>query len=164
MVEEEDSLAPVRSVDQSEILDHLQNIVVQGAALSRYFWPTKDKRKPTWREHHERGLKLRGALALTEASPLKSRALRNAIEHFDERLDIYLQSGIVGTILPEYVGFLPKEGGVPLHLFRAYYVDIGVFQLLDERIKIPELAEEINRVHEALELADKNGGRLTGPG
>ena len=100
--------------DQEATLNHLQNIVGMGAALSRYFWPVRAG-------HEKRGEILRERFKVTDSSPLKSRDLRNEIEHFDEKLDVYLSKGIVGVIIPHYIGPFLENGGVPSHLFRAYY-------------------------------------------
>jgi hypothetical protein len=32
---------PLAAIDTEDVLNHLQNIVVQSAALSRYFWPVR---------------------------------------------------------------------------------------------------------------------------
>lgn len=135
------------------ILNDLQNIIVNGAALSRYFWPVR-------KGHEERAAHLREALTITDDNPLYSRELRNAIEHFDERLDKYLSSGIVGVVIPEYVGPKPYDDGVPGHFFRAFFTDIGVFRLLEADHEMEPIVDEIIRVYELLEKADENGGNL----
>jgi hypothetical protein len=135
------------------ILNELQNVIINGAALSRYCWPVR-------KGHEERAEHIREALSVSEDNPLYSRDLRNAIEHFDERLDKYLSSGIVGILIPEYVGPKPYGGGVPGHFFRAFFTDIGVFRLLETEHGMEPLAEEIIRINDLLEKADKSGGRL----
>lgn len=135
------------------ILNDLQNIVVQGAALSRYFWPVRKK-------HEERGRHLREAFNVNDGNPLQARELRNAIEHFDERLDTYLSSEIVGFIIPEFVGIRPNEGGVRGHFFRAFFIDCGIFRLLDVEYEISSFENEIIRLYEELKKADSNGGHF----
>ncbi len=135
------------------ILNELQNVVIQGGALSRYFWPVR-------KGHEERGHQLRQALAVGDDSPLHDRNLRNAIEHFDEKLDAYLSSGLVGYIFPEFVAPRPREDGMQGHFFRAYFIDCGVFRLLDGEYEIEPLALEIQRISAALEEADENCSRL----
>jgi hypothetical protein len=137
--------------NQSQILNYLQNIVVQGAALSRYFWPVR-------KEHKLRGQKLRKAYKVTESSPLKSRDLRNEIEHFDEKLDAYLAGGIFGVILPQYIGPLPNVSAIPSHVFRAYYTDKAVIEILGKRYEINPITKEIGRIHKL--LVNSNGGRF----
>lgn len=127
---------PLQKFDPQIILNELQNIIVQGAAVSRYFWPVGEK-------HRQRGADVRQMYSVREDSPLKSRELRNAIEHFDERLDKYLEQVIVGEIFPHYLGAEPPRSGVKRHFFRAYFIDTGVFQILDHRFEIEPLAKEI---------------------
>jgi hypothetical protein len=129
----------LRDADPEAVLNELQNIIVQGAAVSRYFWPVRNK-------YAARGETLRLMYKVTDESPLRSRELRNAIEHFDERLDDYLAEGIVGNIYPAYLGRERKSNGVPEHFFRAYFVDTGVFQLLEHRFEIDPLSKELWRL------------------
>ena len=148
-----DSDDPLADLDQHSVLNELQNIVVHGAAVSRYFWPVR-------KGHEQRANQLRNAFNITEESPLFSRNLRNDIEHLDEKLDRYLEKGITGHILPEYFGPTGRSSGVPTHFFRAYFIDSGEFQLLDKRYKIQPLADAISDLHEALERRDGRGGRI----
>ena len=90
---------------------------------------------------------------------MKNRDLRNEMEHLDENLDAYVSDGIAGYIFPAYIGPLP-EGDVPTHMFRAYYVDAGIFEMLGKRYEIEPIANEIVRVHDRLMFCDTNGGRL----
>lgn len=136
---EEDSSLTLAEVDTESVLDELQNIVLQGAAVSRYFWPVRDA-------HRDRGDALRIQYGVTDESPLRSRDLRNLIEHFDERLDNYLSKGIVGEIFPHYLGQEPPPSQVKRHFFRAYFLNTGVFEMLGQRYEIDPLSREIWRI------------------
>ena len=125
------------------ILDELQNMVLQAGALSRYFWPVR-------KAHHARGQHLRESFALDDTSPLHNRDLRNAMEHFDERLDAYVGAGVAGVFIPEYVGRKPGDDGVAGHFFRAFFFDLGTFRLLDEEFIVKPLADELIFVHNHL--------------
>lgn len=142
-------------LDRRAMLGELQNIIVQAAALSRYFWPVRQG-------HEARAKQLRAAFDVADDNPLKNRDLRNEIEHFDERLDAYLSEEIAGYTFPEFVGPLLESDGVPTHIFRAYYIDAGLFEMLGKRYEIEPLAHEILRVHDRLLFADRNGGRFGG--
>jgi hypothetical protein len=63
--------------------------------------------------------------------------------------DAYVSDGITGYIFPEYVGPL-QEDDAPLHIFRAYDVDAGIFGMLSKRYEIEPSANEILRVHDRL--------------
>lgn len=69
-----------------EIVDGIQALVTQGAALSRYFWPARNNAL-----HNARAAQLRQGLQVREDSPLRNRNLRNHLEHFDERLDLFCE-------------------------------------------------------------------------
>jgi len=89
------------------VLNHLQNIALQGAAISRFFWPVGNK-------YQRRGAFLRERFKLDDSSPLRSRELRNRMEHYDEYLDDYFATErMVGHILPDYVGPEPVEEECP---------------------------------------------------
>jgi hypothetical protein len=145
--------ADLDRLDTDALLNNLQNIVVQGAALSRYFWPTRTG-------HESRAARLRDALGVKTDNPLQNRDLRNEIEHFDEKLDAYLVQGIFGVIVPQYVGPLAGRGDISTHMFRAYYIDMGLFEMLGRRYEIGPIADEIVRLHRCLVYSDENGGRL----
>ena len=145
----------LRERDTDAILDNFQNIAIQGAALSRYLWPSKDRGLHRLRARH-----LRRALGAKRDSPVRNRDLRNQMEHFDERLDLYLDSGIVGNIFPSYIGPFSGNQQVPTHLFRAYYFDTGVFEVLGHRYAMQPIADEIGRIHDALVECTLSGFRL----
>lgn len=136
---DENSSLRLTDIDTESVLNELQNIVLQGAAVSRYFWPIRNG-------HEKRGKALRNQYGITDESPLRSRELRNLIEHFDERLDNYLSKGIVGNIIPHYLGREPPPSQVKRHFFRAYFLDSGVFEMLGQRYEIDPLSRELWRI------------------
>jgi len=142
---------PYEALYGTRFLAELQSLVVHAAALSRYFWPVG-------KDHRWRGSELREVFGIADDNPLRSRELRNAIEHFDERLDRYLADGIVGYILPEYIGPTIKKDGVPAHIFRAYYVETARFQLLGDTHEIQPIASEVGKIYSRLVKMDKDGG------
>lgn len=101
---------------------------------------------------------MREVFEVNESSPLVNRGLRNSIEHFDERLDLYLQGGMVGYIFPSLILPEPEDSEVPHHIFRAYYLKEGLFQILGERYEIQPIVNEMARIHDLLVRSDGNGG------
>jgi hypothetical protein len=144
---------PISALPVQYILTELQNVIIHAAALSRYFWPVNTN-------HAWRGVQLRNAFQINDSSPLRPRDLRNSIEHFDERLDDFLEVDVIGHVLPQYVGPFPQSGPVQQHFFRAYYIDSGVFELLGMRYEVEPIAAEVSRLHEALQRMNSLGGRL----
>lgn len=86
--------------DDMPVLNQLQNIINQGGAISKFFWPP-DKR------YKKRGEVLRNSLGVTAGNPLESRRLRNLVEHYDEYLDDYLKTVTAGVFTPHYFGPTP---------------------------------------------------------
>lgn len=144
----------VGKLPETAILNELQNMIIHAGALSRYFWPTR-------RGNHKRGVMLCEIFDMSETSPLRSRELRDSIEHFDERLDNYFAEGAFGCFFPEYVGGKPIDDGVPGHFFRAFFTDTLAFRLLNAEFLIRPIADELLFVHQHLIYMDQNGGRFS---
>lgn len=124
-----------------QILNHLHNIFLHAASISRYFWPAQ---KGEGKLHHKRARQLKNLFNIDGNSPLKCRNLRNCLEHFDENLDIYLNDKpIVGYVIPSYVGPTVESDGVPSHLFRAYYMDTAIFEVLGQKFQVQPIVNAI---------------------
>jgi len=81
------------------------------------------------------------------------------MEHFDEKLSDYLEQDVVGNVYPSYVGPRP-DTDVPTHMFRAYFLDAGEFEILGKRYAIQPLADEIGLIYQRLKDCDSDGGRF----
>lgn len=136
--------------NQKLLIDSVQNIINQSALISRFFWPVSKESV-----HKKRGQKLRQVYGITESNLLKNRDVRNFIEHFDEKLDLYLNQFITGLIIPSYVG--PRISLEAKHLFRAYFIDEAIFKILDLEYAIIPIVDEIERIHFLLENDMKTG-------
>ena len=143
---------------KDQLLDCLQNFINHSAAIARYFFPSMIGGKGEKVLHKNRASFLRKVFDVSESSPLHDKKLRNAIEHFDERLDMYLEGGVVGNIFPSLILDKPKETDVPHHIFRAYYLNDGIYQVLGEQHSVQPILDEVMRGHELLENFDENGG------
>lgn len=137
------------------IISGVQTVVVQAASVSRFFWPAR-----VGEVHLSRAQRLKTALEMSEESPLRSRDLRNRLEHLDELLDDFCGQLTAGVILPTYVGPIGEESGVPTHLFRAYYTDVGVFEILGHRFEVQPILNELRFLHSRLLRCVANGVRL----
>lgn len=146
---------------KDELLDCLQNFINHSGAVARYFFPSFGGMKKDKKDiHQKRADHLRRIFEVDETSPFHNKKLRDAIEHFDERLDRYLEEGIVGQIFPSLILNRPEETEVPHHIFRAYYLNEGIYQVLGERHHIQPILDEMVRVHDFLVKFDENGGML----
>ena len=138
------------------LIDLAENIINQAATISRYFWPTKQ----TPKIHRLRGEKLRENLLINDDNILKSRGVRNFIEHFDENLDKFLTKPIAGSFLPKSVVFNSIELDEVTFVFRAYIVNEFIYKTLDRDVCISPLIKEMYRIHNLLVDFNSNGGRL----
>ena len=142
----------ITSFSLDRILNPVQNIIQQGAALSRYFWPSdKSDRRA------KRARLLKEKIIVSEQSALKSRTLRNIIEHFDEKLDDYLAEGIAGQIIPEFVGDLSGDREVPIHVFRGFDPATTTFEILGNKFEVEPIVAEIMQIEVRLSAMREKG-------
>ncbi len=137
------------------IINGVQAVAAQGATISRYFWPARAKEP-----HLSRAARLRTGLGVSESSQLRNRDLRNRLEHLDEKLDDFCRQLVAGVILPTYVGPMRADSAAPTHYFRAYYTDVGVFEILGHRFHIQPLLDEIQTLHKRLLRCAEAGSRI----
>lgn len=138
-----------------QLFEQLQNILHQAGCISRYLFPPWQKKM-----HLGRALHLRQALVVTQSSALADRELRDAIEHFDERLDKYLAQNVFGQFVPEDVRESPPGSDVPMHVFKGFYTDRLLFVLLGKPYEMAPIVEEMCRIHAALQGCVERGYRL----
>jgi hypothetical protein len=144
-----------KSVNDDLIIDMAQNIINRAASISRYFWPSRSDEI-----HKGRGQRLREAFEISDSNPIKDKNMRNFIEHFDERLDVYLSNGIAGSVIPSYVGNRITASLTINHFFRAFYLEDWTFQVLGLEFKLQPIINELIRIHLLLEKFKTEGGRL----
>lgn len=145
--------------DEDEVLYSAQDIITQAAALSRYFWPMRAKTKL----HKLRADFLRKVFGMEESNVIRSREMRNLIEHFDERLDTFLARPIAGNFVPEFVGPTRLHDPNITVYFRAYDTEKGIFFALGECFVMEPIIDEILRIHEMLKEFLNNGHRFRLP-
>jgi len=141
------------AVDDALVI--LLEIMNHAASLSRYFWPVSN-REP----HRGRGQRLRDVYTIDGHSPLKNRNVRNAVEHFDERLDNLLSEFPTSNILPSYFGSRANFDTQSAICFIGYLVDDQVIKILDTETKIPEVLSEIEKIQATLKIQVSNGHKF----
>jgi len=129
-------------------------------ALSRFFWQSLYGKESKARRQLKlaRATKLRRAFDLTDHSGLRNRALRDFLEHFDERLDTYLLHHDRGYFFPsDQVGDSTLADEPDGHIFKLVDPGKSSFVLLGEKYDYSEVRKEVERIHKlALEM-EKNG-------
>lgn len=132
------------------LISSVQDAIGHAAALSRYFWPSI----PAKVEQHikelrgNRGTKLRDAFGLNDNSPLFNRDLRNAWEHFDERLDTYLIGLDSGNFFPTcLLGSHTMADDEISRIFKLLDVYNGCLVLLDQKYFFDPIIDEVERIY-----------------
>ena len=134
-------------VDPAEVVASVHEALGHTAALSRFFFPAH--KRPL---ADARATNLRKTFAVENASPLMDRELRNALEHFDERLDDYLLGDIVGHIFPGPLiddSELANEPGG--HVFRLVNPAKQIFVLLGRTHNFAAVRLEVHRIADLAE-------------
>ncbi|CAK3053995.1 conserved hypothetical protein [Vibrio crassostreae] len=154
-------------ISPSYLVALVQEAVGHAAALSRYFWPTPNKKKAIANQmelRSARASKLRFAFEQTEHSPLYNRDLRNAWEHFDERLDEYLLSHMAGTFYPTAIIGSHEEADAPTnHIFKLLDTENECLVLMNEKYFYLPIYQEVKKVFDLAMQFDNEGARLPRP-
>ena len=130
--------------DSSVIAATLQEALVHSASLSRFFWPSPRDRTGV---AIARGGKLRSTFGLKDDSPLQNRGLRDALEHFDERLDEFLLEEHVGNFFPTpVIADASLTDAHLLHVFRLVDPKKEIFVLFGKPYKFGPLRKEVEVV------------------
>lgn len=152
------------SLPDGEVVSLVQEALGHTAALSRFFNPSGLGGKggaPMRRLAEARAKKLREAFEIGQNSPIWNRKLRDALEHFDERLDRYLLRDAVGIFFPN-----PVVGAAELtedqlgHIFKLVDPESQQFVILGEKFDFGQVYDEVVRVFRLAETMDENGARL----
>ena len=142
------------------LISVVQEAVGHAAALSRYFWPSSIGRKSQKNLQllkSKRGKKLREFFGLDEKSPLYNRDLRNAWEHFDERLDQYLVGRDSGMFFPTCkIGSHNLANNPVDQFFKLLDIDAECLVLMEEKYFFGPIRLEVERVANKINEFVKN--------
>lgn len=137
----------------------LQEAVGHAGALSKYFWPApmKVKGRKKFKELIlKRGEYLRKMFDLDESSPLYNRDLRNAWEHFDERLDDYLLNCDAGYFFPCCIIDDHTLSDDPTgHIFKLLDPKSECLVLMGQKFFFRPIWDEVNRIFGHLQKNQK---------
>lgn len=131
----------------------LQAMLVCAANLSKLLWGSEGKgleeqRKP-----------LRDSLGVTDDSHLRSRALRNDFEHFDERLDDWHKKG-THSYAGRNIGATARvhPDGDPYDRFQHYDPETEIVTFWRHSVSIPDLRRAIDDLEPRARHAIEHGG------
>lgn len=143
-----------QATEADYLVSVLQEAVGHAAALSRYFWPSPSGTKKSQLQNlkKKRGEFLRNLFGLNENSPLYDRDLRNAWEHFDERLDIYFIENIAGMFYPLSMIGSHTEADSPIgHVFKLLDPEEECLVLMNRKYFFAPIREEVEKIYTFLE-------------
>lgn len=143
--------------DHAAIVSAVHEALNHCGGISKVFW-TPDKRNKL---AQARAAKLRTAFGLDDTSALNNRALRNALEHFDERLDDFLMESPVGMFFPGGL-VAPSElaDERPGQIFRLVDPWARVFVVFNEKYPFQGIFNEAQQVSDKVKRCMESGGRL----
>ncbi|AKJ94575.1 hypothetical protein TVD_03955 [Thioalkalivibrio versutus] len=150
--------------DSENAVAAAQEAIGHAGAVSRFFWPVDGpRREPSELKElrKRRGEALRSAFDLSDDSPLANRDLRNAWEHFDERLDQYLLGIDAGVMLPGCIvddhSIADDPNG---YTFKVLDPTAECLVLVGTRYFYGAIRDEVHRIYLTALECDRDGDRL----
>ena len=150
-----------REPDHNRFWPGFEDFVLATAQMSKMFWPITSGSEAAKKAKAARGSRLRHLLGVAEDSPIYSRACRNHLEHFDERIDTWLGAGTRGLRFDFNVfsGYSDDDPALRQQM-RAINLSTGSIIVLGEVLRpqpiVDALGELWNRVPGAVEQARKD--------
>lgn len=151
---------------EEEFFRASHSFLVHAANVSRLIWPPQPLRFPKVsfesrrRMAEERGKELRRLLCMPESSAdhlLGNRDLRNFLEHFDHRLDQFLQEKKPAFFADLIVRPLITDIDVPLDVCLRVFATLDVeFVFLGTRFALRPLAEALTGIRETADRVRKS--------
>lgn len=152
----------------SEVFRGIHSFLTHAAIVSRLLWPGLPRRLQTETDGKyqerirkvnkvQRAIQLRGELELQEDHPLRSRKLRDHLEHFDERLDYWAENSISKSIVQDMIGPENSIGGMTkTDRMRWFNPRDNSFIFRDETYSLNEIAVEVGKLFSTLATKEEN--------
>lgn len=131
------------------------------ASLSKFFWPSGLGDKRFAELKHKRAERLKSAFNVRDDSPLRNRELRDSLEHFDERLDLYFLENDSGYFFPSAIVGDANLADEPTgNIFKLVDPENQVFVVLGKKFAFGEIRAEVTRIAHGTLQKEASGGRL----
>jgi len=114
--------------------------------ISKIFFPS-DKGS----RHKRRGRQLRKAFKVADDSPLQNRALRNAIEHLDERIDDWFHDSVTRHLGDRCIGRIEAFPMSASEMLRHYDPTTNIVSVAGEQLDLNALLAEIRAIVSRIE-------------
>ena len=119
----------------------IQSFLTAAANISKILWGNDPAVAPACAP-------LRNALKVSEASPLRSRRMRNNFDHFDARVDTWWGKSSTHDFVDMNFGDLATmiEGVAEYEIFRKMDLQTGDVVFWGQRYNLPSINTEIRRI------------------
>ena len=142
----------------SEVFRQIHSLLTHASNVSRMFWPPlpKQKQNETEQDYENRLLKidkvvrgrvLKDEYGLNDHNPLKNRALRDHLEHYDERLDHWRNNSVNRIIVSDTIG--PPNavvGPAESEMMRWFDPTRNIFKFRGEEYNLQGIASSIDQL------------------
>jgi len=147
----------------------VQAFLVSVANISKLLWPSELKRRGETEQQADkrknRGRQLRQVLGKKDDSVIESRSFRNSFEHFDERLDSWVDLSSRHNFMDEYIG--PAGGVTGLDrsdMMRTYDPASNTFTFQGTAYELSPVLRELTELVLSVERVDsERSARLMVP-
>lgn len=133
-----------------EPFTHAMSFIHKAAAVSRIFWPPKSFSKESSARAKSRGENLKKALQINDTHPIKSRDLRDHLEHFDERLDDWAEHSKNRCIIVRMIGKRSHIAGNSINdsdIIHLFDPDTHRYYFRGQEFNLQELVDGIVDIH-----------------
>jgi len=145
-----------RNFFHAEVFRQTHSFLTHASNISRIFWPPqprkrKDEAPETFTQRQEftteRGRSLLALFELDDSSPLKSRVLRDHLEHYDERLDHWSNTSERRNIASDTIGPPNAIGGLdPSDTMRWFDPTTNAFRFRGEEYALQPLVTAVDQL------------------
>lgn len=139
-----DLAAAVQGHDMARLWYSIQMLLGATGMLSKLLWPANDDKAAD--PIRGRGAYLRQHFKIADDSPLRSKAARNASEHFDERIDEWVLGSANHSLADSNVGPLAPLGVSPEDVFRHYDPATDLVIVCGVSVELQPLLDEVDRI------------------
>lgn len=133
--------------------NHAMTFIHRAASVSRIFWPPKNSfNKASNQRAQKRGKHLSASLGIHDNHSIRSRTLRDHLEHFDERLDEWAEQSVCKNIIHKLLGSKQEVLGLDDNdIILHYDPATKIFAFRGQPFNLTELANGIVDIHQKVD-------------
>lgn len=132
----------------------LQEILVAAANISKLLWGSRTGRETERMKREATRQPLRESVGISDDSCLRSPALRNDFEHFDERIEAWVKKDPQRIYIGRSIGppqSIVIEGGIPEQRFGNFDPSTAMATFWDTEASIQDIVTEVQQIFPILQ-------------